>query len=178
MACQKLGEDQLLKRVERTKKTKGMNMKLLTTHRYPESVSNRFSDLEQEINRFFSNPFTLLDGAAIRSKWNWSPSLDVVENKDELKVSAELPGMSKDDVNVTFEDGVLELSGERKSEHEENKDNVHFSERSYGTFHRRINLPQGVDPSKAKASYKDGVLTVTLPKVEEQKPRKIEVNVK
>ncbi len=101
-----------------------------------------------------------------------------MEDKDQIVVKAELPGMSKDDIKLSMENGVLSIQGEKKEEHESREGGVLRRERSYGSFYRAFALPAGVDPSKAVASYKDGVLELKLPKKEESKPKSIEISVK
>jgi HSP20 family protein len=90
----------------------------------------------------------------------------VAETDDAVEVSAELPGLDEDDVRVTLDNGILTVEGEKKTEREEKKRGVFFSERSYGRFQRSVALPAGIDESKVKASFKKGVLRVTIPKAE------------
>lgn len=105
----------------------------------------------------------------------WMPAVDICETESEFSAIAELPGMTKDDIEVSVEDNVLTISGERKLEKETEKDTFHRVERSYGTFTRAFSLPSHVDATKVKASFKDGVLTVTMPKTEKSKGRKVKV---
>ncbi len=105
------------------------------------------------------------------------PALDVAEEKDRYVVKAELPGLTAKDVNVTVENGMLTIRGEKKQESEEKGKNFHRIERRYGSFQRVLALPTTVDASKTEANYKDGVLTVRLTKHEEAKPKAIEVKV-
>ena len=103
------------------------------------------------------------------------PALEIAEDEHAFTVAAELPGVAKEDVTITIEDGVLTLSGEKKRE-EETKDKAwHRIERVYGSFQRSLTLPKGVDGDKAEATFKDGVLTVTLPKTEQAKPKTLKV---
>lgn len=106
---------------------------------------------------------------------NWLPETDIEETKDALIVRTDLPGMTKDDLHISVEDNQLIISGERKSKHEKSDKNFHRVERTYGTFYRRFALPATVMQDKVEASYKDGVLEVTIPKAEEVKPREIEI---
>lgn len=108
----------------------------------------------------------------------WSPAIDIEENNGNIIVKAELPGMKKDDVKVTVRDNMLTVSGERKHEKETKDKTFHRIERSYGKFSRTITLPSEVEADKVKASYKDGVLNITLPKPETAKPKQIDVEVK
>jgi HSP20 family protein len=101
----------------------------------------------------------------------WAPQMDVFRRGDELVVRADLPGLSRDDVNVDIEDDVLTIQGERRQENEENREGIYRSERSYGSFYRAIPLPEGIDADQAKATFKDGVLEVTLPAPREQQRR-------
>jgi HSP20 family protein len=101
----------------------------------------------------------------------------VSETKDNLVINTEIPGMSKDDVNVSVKDNVLTLSGEKKQEKEEKDADYHRIERSYGSFSRSFTLPTSVQPDKVKAAYKDGILRITLPKSEEVKPKQIPITV-
>jgi HSP20 family protein len=107
----------------------------------------------------------------------WTPVLDVYEDKDNVFVKVELPGMKKENIELSLHDGMLSISGERKSEGKHADAEVCRSERFYGRFQRSVSLPTAVCAEKVKASYKDGILTVTLPKTEEAKPRQIDVNV-
>ena len=105
-------------------------------------------------------------------------AVNIEENENEYLISAELPGVKKNDVKITFEDGALSISGEKKVEKEENKDNFHRIERRYGIFSRSFAIPSGIVIDKIDATFKDGVLNVILPKAEEAKPKQIEVKVK
>ncbi len=105
----------------------------------------------------------------------WMPAVDIRETADALVLSAELPGLTKDNVNITLENNVLSLSGERRFEKEVKEETFHRMERSYGEFTRSFTLPANVRTDKVEASFTDGVLTITLPKVEESKPRKIAI---
>jgi HSP20 family protein len=103
------------------------------------------------------------------------PSMDVKETDGEVVVSAELPGLNSEDVDLYVEAGRLVLRGEKRRECEDKDENCHRLERSYGSFYRAVDLPAPVDQAKAKASFKNGVLTVRLPKDEKAKPRKVAV---
>ena len=107
----------------------------------------------------------------------WLPSLDVSETKTELVVKAEVPGMEAKDIDISLSDGVLTIKGEKKQEKEEKEANYHLVERSYGSFLRSVNLPREVQGDKISASYKDGVLRITLPKSEEAKKKEIKIKV-
>ena len=108
---------------------------------------------------------------------NWRPSVDIFEDDDKLVLSVEVPGIDKKDIKINVENNVLSISGERKFEQEEKKDNFRRIERRYGSFYRSFTLPRAVDTEKIEATTKNGVLEITLPKREEAKPRQIEVSV-
>ena len=128
--------------------------------------------LQNEMNRLFSGATSGRDDAL---SGDWMPKVDVFENKDTLVLEAELPGMKRDDFELSFENNVLTLRGERKFEKRDEGDNYHRVERAYGSFTRSFTLPATVTPDGAKAEFNNGVLTVTLPKREETKARKIEI---
>jgi HSP20 family protein len=108
---------------------------------------------------------------------DWAPALDLREDSENLVATVELPGLKKEDIEVTVHEGMLSVSGERKHEKQSKDTDVYRSERFYGRFHRTISLPRPVKAEAIKASYKDGVLTVMLPKTEAAKPKQIEVSV-
>lgn len=107
---------------------------------------------------------------------NWAPATDIKETDDALFVYVELPGMKKDDIDISLESGMLTVSGERRfTKDEKTKEDFHRVERFYGKFTRSFRLPRNVDSGKVKASYADGLLTLELPKTEEARPRQIEI---
>ena len=126
----------------------------------------RLSNLRDELDRLFESPLT-----------GWLPALDAHEDKESFTVQVELPGFKREDIQVSLQDGVLTISGERKEEKVSKETEVHRQERYYGKFARALTLPTAVAADKVKAAYKDGVLIVTLPKAEEAKPKQIDVNV-
>jgi HSP20 family protein len=134
------------------------------------------STLRSEIDRLFEAPLTELARAS-QFLSGAAPAVDVYENKESFVVKAELPGMKKEDIDVSLHDGSLSISGERKSEEKVDEGEVYRSERFFGRFQRTVALPAAVDAGKIKAQYQDGVLTVTLPKAEEAKPKQIDVQV-
>ena len=140
------------------------------------SPFDRLSSLRDEMNRLFdlSGPSFGRDTGVFSG---WSPALDVYQDKDNVFVKLELPGLRKEDIDITLQNGMLVISGERKHEEEKTEGETFRSERYFGRFHRSVTLPTNVDSGAVKASYKDGILTVTLPKAEEAKPRQIEVQV-
>ncbi len=123
---------------------------------------------QDAVNRLFSEP------TATRP---WAPPVDILENDNELVLKADVPDVNMKDVNIEIEHGTLTLRGERKFEKEDDHKGYHRIERSYGQFVRCFSLPETVDTEKVKAEYKDGVLTVTLPKKEIAKPKTIKVEV-
>ncbi len=132
-----------------------------------------YSHLREQLNRLFD----VSAPRAPESFGDWSPALDAFEDKDKYVVSLELPGMKREDISVTVHDGVLTVSGERKSEQDSKTGSVHRSERYYGKFTRSVSLPPTAKADKVAASYKDGVLQIELPKAEEAKPKSIEVKI-
>lgn len=110
--------------------------------------------------------------------FDWTPRVNVEELEDRFEITAELPGMKKEDIDIEVQDGVLTLKGERKYEKEEKETNYHICERSYGTFQRAFTLPENVRADDIEAEYKDGILRLGLPKAEPQKPKEIKVEVK
>jgi HSP20 family protein len=127
----------------------------------------RFTSLNDELSRLF--------GSQVAE--SWTPAVDVYENKENFVVQAELPGLKRENIEVSLHDGTLTISGERKAEKRSEETEVHRAERYVGRFQRALVLPTTVAPDKVKAAYIDGVLTVTLPKTEEAKPKKIDVSV-
>ncbi|MBP1875959.1 Spore protein SP21 [Ensifer adhaerens] len=140
---------------------------------------NPVFSLQRDVNRIFDDFWKRFDqpfGAFGRWDANGPPT-DIAETESALEVSVELPGIDQKDVDVSLMDSALTIKGEKKSEQEESKKGYHLSERSYGSFYRSIPLPSGVDTDKANAQFKNGVLTVTVPKTKEalSRVRKIEV---
>ena len=107
----------------------------------------------------------------------WTPAVDIMETENELVLKADVPEVEMKDIDIQLENGTLTLKGERKFEEEKNGRGYHRIERSYGSFARSFSLPETVDPEKVHADYKNGVLTITLPKKELAKPRSIKVEV-
>jgi HSP20 family protein len=132
--------------------------------------------LQEEVNRLFSTNLTRAfgdDEGIARGAWN--PTVDIYENKDQIVIEAELPGMSREDFDLSFENNVITLRGERRFEKRDESDNYHRVERSYGSFARSFTLPPTVSGEGIAAEYRNGVLRVTLPKREEIKARRIEI---
>ena len=135
----------------------------------------RLLSLGEQLDTLFASPLAEWSPAQVFSAWN--PALDVYQDKDTVTVHAELPGMKKEEIQVALQDGVLTISGERKSSRNRNDTRVHCTERFEGSFQRSISLPAEVKADQVAAQYKDGVLTITLPKAEAAKPKQIEVKV-
>ncbi len=139
---------------------------------------NPFADVEEFPTglRMFQDTVSrlLADGGAARP---WSPAVDVFETENELVLKADVPGIDMKDIEVRMENGTLTLKGERKFNTETKQNGYHRVERGYGAFTRYFTLPNTVEADKVSADYKDGVLTVTLPKTEISKPRSIKVQV-
>ena len=131
--------------------------------------------LQQEVNRLFTGnlPRSFDDEGVARG--SWSPTVDIYESKDQYVLEAELPGMNREDFDLSVENNVITLRGERHFEKKEDTDNYHRVEREYGSFVRSFTLPSTVTAEGASADYRNGVLRVTLPKREETKARRIEV---
>lgn len=130
--------------------------------------------LQDEVNRLFASSFNRGDDNELM-RGAWSPQVDIFENQDQIVLEAELPGMKPEDVNISIENNVLTLHGERKFEKKDERDNFHRVERSYGAFTRSFTLPPTVSSENAQAQFENGVLRLTLAKREEAKPRRIEI---
>ncbi|HEX6909146.1 MAG TPA: Hsp20/alpha crystallin family protein [Longimicrobium sp.] len=128
--------------------------------------------MQNRIRNLFTDPFPL---RLFAEPVGWTPAVDVSEADGKLVVKAELPGMSKDDVEIALADNVLTLRGEKHQEETRDQGEMHLWERAYGSFMRSFTLPCSVAEDQVTAEFKDGVLTVTLPKVEEPAGRKIEI---
>jgi HSP20 family protein len=129
--------------------------------------------VQQQMRRMLEDIFGGSGGSEIEERERrWLPSMDVVDRDNELLLRFDLPGVPKDQINVEVEDGTLVVSGERRSEQEERGDRFYRRERSVGTFTRSIPLPEGIDPEKIKADFRDGVLELRVPKPEKRSERK------
>lgn len=133
--------------------------------------------LQDEMNRLFTGAFPKAGMQEELLRGAWAPNVDIYENKEQLVIQAELPGMRTGDVEVSIENNVLTLRGERKFEKRDEGDNFHRIERAYGSFSRSFTLPQTVTAEGADANFTDGILTISLQKREETKARKIEIKV-
>jgi HSP20 family protein len=136
-----------------------------------------FAQLQDRINRVFNDAYGPSD-EGLMTTGTWMPPVDIYEDGDhEVVVKSELPDMTREDIDVTVDNGTLTIRGEKKFSNEVKEDSYHRIERHYGTFSRSFSLPQTVDTGKVVAEYKNGVLTVRLPLREEAKPRQIKVDV-
>jgi len=135
------------------------------------------ADLRREMDQVFGEFFGRTPSTMAATEAIWSPLVDIHETKDSYLLLAELPGVKQEDIQLSVEGDTLTLKGERKRETEIKEDQYHRIERSYGRFERSILLPSVVDPNRVKATYRDGVLEIQLPKKEEAKPKEIKVEV-
>ncbi len=134
--------------------------------------------IQDEMNQLFDDFFGRTPKRWFRPEEGlWTPNVDVSETKDEIVLTAEMPGMKKEDITLSVQDNVITLSGEKKSEEEKKDANFYRLERSFGSFCRSFTLPTPVEAEKIKASFKDGILKVTLPKSEKVKPKEIPINI-
>ena len=133
------------------------------------------TDIQDRLNRLLDERTVGEAGKGLVA--NWAPAVDIQETEKEYVIKADLPDVKKEDVKVQFEDGVLTLEGERKSEKEEKGKKFHRVEREFGSFMRRFVVPTEVDSTKIAAEFKDGVLNVRLPKTAAAKPKTVEVKV-
>jgi HSP20 family protein len=137
---------------------------------------DRLSNLRDELDTLFEMPFWSNFGGQSQLFGGWSPALDLYQNNDNVIARVELPGMRKEDIEISLHDGMLTIKGERKSETPEG-DKAERTERYVGKFRRSISVPTLVNANKVTANYRDGILTITLPKAEEAKPKQIKVDV-
>lgn len=143
---------------------------------FTDQLIEPFAQFRTEVDRLFEGfPFRLPTFKFAR--FASAPALEITETDKLYKITAELPGIEAEDVDVTYEDGVLRIGGDKKEEREENERNYRLSERSYGEFERLVALPSGANPEKIGAAFKNGVLTITVAKSGEEKPgvRKIKI---
>jgi HSP20 family protein len=135
-----------------------------------------FAQLQERINRVFNDTYRPDEG--LMSSGSWVPPVDIYQNGDhEVVIKAELPDMSREDLDITVDNGTLTIKGEKKLSQDVKEEQFHRIERRYGTFTRSFSLPQTVDTGKVGAEYKNGVLTIRLPLREEAKPRTVKVDV-
>ena len=136
------------------------------------------TSLQREMNRLFEGMAARTPGFdSDETLSEWAPRVDVVENDDSFTIRADIPGLKREDIHVNVEKNTLSISGERSRETEQSGDRWYRGERSFGSFKRAFSLPATVDPENVGAEYKGGVLTVSLPKAEEARPRLIDVKI-
>ena len=128
-----------------------------------------------DVDRVFDNLMRNWASPVSFSEFDWNPSIDVSESDEEIVVNAEIPGVGLEDIDISVDGNSLIISGEKRQESEEKDRNSYCVERSYGSFRRSLALPSGVDIENIKASSKDGVLSVRIPKSEDRKSRRIEI---
>ena len=137
-----------------------------------------FAQLEERLDRAFSDAYARGSDEGLMTSGSWVPPVDIYQNGDhELVLKAEVPDMTRDDIDITVDNGTLTIKGEKKLATDVKEEQFHRIERRYGTFSRSFSLPQTVDTGKVAAEYRNGVLTVRLPLREEAKPRQIKVDV-
>jgi HSP20 family protein len=134
-------------------------------------------NIQDEVSRVFDSFFDAKPFVRRGVDSGWDPDVDIVEDKDKVLVKIDLPGIEKDDIKVSVEENILTIKGERKAEKEEQDKSYHHVERVYGSFCRSFSLPSKVDAQSIRADYKNGVLSIDLPKAEEVKPKEIPINV-
>lgn len=139
--------------------------------------SNLFSQLHNEVNKLFDNRLGIFDGEDFPSiaTSEWAPAVDIKEETDRFLVKADLPGVASKDIDVSMENGMLAIKGERKTETKDEREGYKRVECSYGSFYRRLSLPNTANAEKITAKLRDGVLEVVIPKKEGVQPRKISV---
>ena len=147
-----------------------MYLTTLKPYRSPGSIRNEIDNL---LHEFFGGPIHTGPLAG-----EWMPPADITETQDRVFIKAELPGIEENDIEVSLLGNMLTLRGEKKHEKEEKGENHYLGDRFYGSFRRTFQLPADIDPDKAEATFDKGVLKISVPKVEESKSKKIEINVK
>jgi HSP20 family protein len=135
-----------------------------------------FEKMRREMDRLWDSFFESKPTRRV-GEGEWAPSLDISETKGDLVVKAELPGIDPKDIDISLNEGILTIKGEKRQEKEEKEEGYHLVERSYGSFTRSIRLPREIQSEKINASYKNGVLKITLPKTEEAKKKEVKIKV-
>jgi HSP20 family protein len=133
------------------------------------------SILQERMNRLFEDAGRGYRGDEAAATTTWSPAVDIFETENEIMVKAELPGVERKDITLSLDNNVLTLKGERRFEKETRQENYHRIERAYGGFQRAFSIPAIVEEDKIRADYKDGILTIALPKKEPVKPKQIKI---
>jgi HSP20 family protein len=141
----------------------------------PWSSLQEIETMQREMARLFDWTFGQEQGDGMPHDGTWAPAVDVVQETDRFRVRADLPGMKREDIEVTINGDTLTISGEKKQESEAKKEGVYRAERYYGKFSRSLTLPSSVDASKIEATYRDGVLDISVPKSEAAQARSIKI---
>jgi HSP20 family protein len=139
-----------------------------------------FKDLlsiQERMNRLFETALSRSDVAALGDFASWSPLADIYETEENLVISMELPGIREGEIDISITGDTLTIRGERKMDKEVQKESYHRIERAYGAFSRHFNIPAGLETGKVSASFKDGILTLSIPRKEASKPKKIKIKV-
>jgi len=139
---------------------------------FPWLPGERLAGLQEEMNRLFESSF---GEASANLFGGWTPALDVHDDNNQLTVTVELPGMKKEEINISLHEGSLTISGERRNGHAVKEGESFRSERSFGRFQRTVHIPGAVEVDQVSASYRDGLLTVVIPKTEASKPKQINI---
>ena len=145
----------------------------MTLIKWTPRPASIFDDMNKMISNVYENDWNF----PVRSKTNWSPEVDVKESDNSFTLTADIPGLTKKDVNLNVSDNVLSIYGERKVEDEKESGNFHYRERRYGSFSRTFNLPETVKEEDISASFKNGILIVELPKHEVALPKEREIKI-
>ena len=138
-------------------------------------IETPLARFREEVDRLFERFWREAWGITGGERLGWGPNINLAETDDAVTVEAELPGLEPKDIEVRLSGNVLTISGQKKQEHEDRRRNYHYVERRFGRFQRSVRLPSSVDPDKIDAKFKNGVLTITMPKRPEAKPKRIEV---
>jgi HSP20 family protein len=150
----------------------GGNMLITRKSLVPDlSPWRELSALPDRLARLLGPEFATFNG----EKFTFNPAIDVAENENQMVITAELPGLTREQVDLEISDDVLTIRGEKKETKEEKTDRMHVVERSYGSFERAFSLPRYLDAQNTKAKFENGVLTVTIPKLEQQKGHKVQI---
>ena len=139
------------------------------------SPTNSLLSMHDRWNRLFDELLGYRAGDDEVINQIWAPRVDIVEDENEYRVIADLPGLKKEDVEISLENGVLTITGERQLKRDKKGENYHVTERAYGRFTRSFNIQHTIDADKIKAQFSNGELTIHLPKVEQAKPKRIEI---
>jgi len=139
----------------------------MTLIKWQPKPMNVFDDMDSMIHSFFNTDWNF----PVRDTRNWSPAVDVKETDNSFVLSADIPGLTKKDIKINVASGKLSISGERTYETDQEKDNYHYRERRFGSFDRSFNLPETVDEDNISASFKNGILSIQLPKHEVEIPK-------